>query len=340
MNRQRLGLLRSMGIALALAILAALSFTPGAMAAAGDSSYVSNATAALNCSDDRCGAVRNIPAGWITTLCWRDGGSEGSNSRWFRVTSGGVQGWINLSHFSQQATVPYCSDLQANELLFAGQTIWSASGGFHLAMQTDGNLVLYGPSGARWATMTSGSNYVAMQGDGNFVVYRVGGGALWSSGTGFGGGTTLAVQSDGNLVEYAPGYGAAWAASWHENAGARSGSNAAAADQSQCTYYALEQWKNNNASHSYPAFKYGANAGGWVPAINGWPAYPQPMSGAMVVWAGSPGHVAWVMGTAPDGRGGVNILITDRNYDNKGTTRPAVWLHADSGLMYIPDAWN
>ena len=41
-----------------------------------------------------------------------------------------------------------------------------------LAMQTDGNLVLYGPSGSRWASNTwSPANKLVMQDDGNLVMY-------------------------------------------------------------------------------------------------------------------------------------------------------------------------
>jgi hypothetical protein len=281
--------------------------------------------------------VQNIGPGWVTTVCWRDGGTDGSTTRWSRVIANGVQGWVNLSYIdsSHQASVPYCWDLKPNEALFPGEAVWSSGGRYELIMQGDGNLVEYGPSGARWASNTSGNNWAIMQGDGNLVVYRSGGGAMWSSGTAGFGGTYLAVQDDGNVVEYAPGYGAIWAASWHENAGARSGVNAAWQDPSQCTWYALEQWKNYTGEHNYPAFKYGANAGGWVQAINGWPAYRNPMTGSMVIWTGNPGHVGWVLAIYPDGRGGMNILVTERNYDLRGSTRTQ-WQHADPGLWYIP----
>jgi hypothetical protein len=55
----------------------------------------------------------------------------------------------------------------------------------------------------------------------------------------------------------------------------------------------------------------------------------------MVVWSGNPGHVGWVIAIAPDGGGGINILVTERNYDWRGSTR-TIWKHADPGLWYIP----
>jgi hypothetical protein len=59
------------------------------------------------------------------------------------------------------------------------------------------------------------------------------------------------------------------------------------------------------------------------------------MTGAMVIWTGNPGHVGWVLRMNSDGRGGKNILITDRNHDLHGSIR-TVWIHADPGLWYIP----
>ncbi|WP_329133692.1 hypothetical protein OG552_16695 [Streptomyces sp. NBC_01476] len=81
-----------------------------------------------------------------------------------------------------------------------GKAIWSTGtyghAGAYADMQSDGNLVVYGPGGgpstggALWSTGTYGhaGAYADMQDDGNLVVYRAGGGtstggALWSTGT-------------------------------------------------------------------------------------------------------------------------------------------------------------
>jgi len=95
----------------------------------------------------------------------------------------------------------------ANRTLRRGMTVRSGDGRYLLAMQGDGNLVLYGPSGrAIWATSWrtgawQSQEFVVFQGDGNLVTYG-GGRAIWASGTGGSGAGAFAVQSDGNLVIY------------------------------------------------------------------------------------------------------------------------------------------
>lgn len=96
-----------------------------------------------------------------------------------------------------------------------------------LAMQTDGNLVLYHSGYPSWSTGTDGSspdNHVIIQSDGNLVLYMSDGYPLWSSLTGplppraallaqgetvslgqtikTTNGNTFAMQTDGNLVLY------------------------------------------------------------------------------------------------------------------------------------------
>ena len=94
--------------------------------------------------------------------------------------------------------------------LTAGQAISSPNGQYTLKMQTDGNLVEYGPAGtALWASGTGGtgsSDHVTMQTDGNLVIYNSAGTALWQSGTGghTGSAYALDLQNDGNLVIYWP----------------------------------------------------------------------------------------------------------------------------------------
>ena len=99
----------------------------------------------------------------------------------------------------------------ATLVLTAGQSIESPNGRYRLVMQTDGNLVVYGPSGAQWATGTSvPHSYAAVQGDGNFVVYdRTDGSARWASRTS-GLYPRLAMQDDGNLILYAGSGAGLW----------------------------------------------------------------------------------------------------------------------------------
>jgi hypothetical protein len=98
----------------------------------------------------------------------------------------------------------------SSQLTQAGVTVWK----YFLSMQsTDGNLVLYAPSGAAlWNAGTQGNPnaYLVMQGDGNLVVYRQGGTALWSSRTYGHTNAYLVMQGDGNLVIFAQGGPALW----------------------------------------------------------------------------------------------------------------------------------
>lgn len=107
------------------------------------------------------------------------------------------------------------STLQPGETLAGSQSqsLRSADGHYIFVMQADGDLVLYGTSGALWSSGTVGNPgaWVGMQGDGNLVVYSPSNQALWSSGTAGNGGDHLGVQTDGNVVIYSAGAQALWA---------------------------------------------------------------------------------------------------------------------------------
>lgn len=133
-----------------------------------------------------------------------DGGADG---RWRAPTSdeyavpvgakqnfvGGVMTWR-----------AYSDSLAENRALATGGKLFSADERYQLVVQGDGNLVLYGPSGAVWATNTVGVTgaHLAMQGDSNLVLYDGAGRARWNSGTTTFKGAHLVVQNDGNLVVY------------------------------------------------------------------------------------------------------------------------------------------
>jgi len=101
--------------------------------------------------------------------------------------------------------------LMPGEVLHGGQSL--IDGPYTMAMQTDGNFVLYANGNqALWQSHTynnPGSD-VVMQTDGNLVVYSAGGQALWQSGTYNQPGDHLVVQNDGNAVIYTPSGGAPW----------------------------------------------------------------------------------------------------------------------------------
>lgn len=94
------------------------------------------------------------------------------------------------------------SGLEGGELLHPGEHLTSDGGRHVLAMQTDGNLVLYTGGAPRWATDTDGiaPQYLAMQTDGNLVLYAAGGTPIWSTFTDGQPGSHVRMQSDGNIV--------------------------------------------------------------------------------------------------------------------------------------------
>jgi hypothetical protein len=97
-------------------------------------------------------------------------------------------------------TTPSVDTLTAGGRLYPGQAVQSLDRRFALTYQTDGNLVLYGPGGARWSTQVfSSPGYAEMQVDGNFVVYASNGTPVWASGTSGARGASLVVHSDGQV---------------------------------------------------------------------------------------------------------------------------------------------
>jgi hypothetical protein len=75
---------------------------------------------------------------------------------------------------------------------------------YKFIFQQDGNLVLYTPQGkAIWATGTNGTaaNMLAVQTDGNVVLYN-NGRPVWATDTSGNLGAYLAIQTDGNIVVY------------------------------------------------------------------------------------------------------------------------------------------
>jgi hypothetical protein len=103
--------------------------------------------------------------------------------------------------------------LPAGSNLIIGRELTSADGTYRLAMQTDGNLVLYDGGGeALWSSRTAGKPVVqcAMQDDGNLVLDDQAGNAVWASGSAGHPGSHLVVQDDGNVVIYDPSNRPVW----------------------------------------------------------------------------------------------------------------------------------
>ncbi|HEU4715352.1 MAG TPA: PA14 domain-containing protein, partial [Candidatus Saccharimonadales bacterium] len=96
------------------------------------------------------------------------------------------------------------SVLNSGATLYKGDIIRSPDQRFYLIYQTDGNVVLRGPTGAAiWNNHKAGvaSTRLIMQSDGNLVLYN-GSTPVWSTGTNGHSGSYLQVQNDGNLVVY------------------------------------------------------------------------------------------------------------------------------------------
>jgi hypothetical protein len=105
-----------------------------------------------------------------------------------------------------------CGQIDPGHGLSRGQSWHSCDYRFELAMQTDGNLVVYSDGVATWSTGTNAANgdVVVMQTDGNFVLYDNHSHPLFASGSNGHAGSHLAIQDDGNMVVYS-GTHALWA---------------------------------------------------------------------------------------------------------------------------------
>ena len=96
------------------------------------------------------------------------------------------------------------TSLGVGQSLTINQGIYSPDGRYATILQSDGNLVTYGPGGARWNTGTSGKGgvLVVFQGDGNIVMYTSSWKAVWASWSRSSHAGLLVLQNDGNFVGY------------------------------------------------------------------------------------------------------------------------------------------
>ena len=111
------------------------------------------------------------------------------------------------------SSAPVAVAVRTDFVLTAGQQVASTSGAYRLVMQSDGNLVEYGPGNrAVWSSRTNGHRgaYLHMQGNGDAVVYAAGR-ALWHTRTAGYPGARLVVRNDGRTVVYARSGRALWA---------------------------------------------------------------------------------------------------------------------------------
>lgn len=101
--------------------------------------------------------------------------------------------------------------LKPGQHLATGESLRSPSRQYVLAMQSDGNLVLYVGKRPLWSSQTHGHGAVAvMAHNGDLVVRSHSGHRLWDSATAGHPGSHLVLQDDGNLVIYTPSGSAPW----------------------------------------------------------------------------------------------------------------------------------
>ena len=137
-----------------------------------------------------------------------------------KINSGSVSGYIHFKDIGSSSSLGGWSgvgglkfkgrnDLLQGQRLYGGEYILSNDGRFVLAMQDDGNLVVYHKNGHYWDSNTHGNPgaFAQLQYDGNFVIYNSSNKPLWNTETRDI--SRLVIQDDGNLVGYSDN-GASW----------------------------------------------------------------------------------------------------------------------------------
>jgi hypothetical protein len=164
----------------------------------------------INSNGDGTYTLANAGTGSPVASISSDSNSPGAQIVLTKWNSGSVsQSWL-LKPVA-------CGLLNSEQTMLVNDTIASCDGRFHLNMQGDGNLVLYGPAGSIYELQTNDNtdNHAIMQADGNLVIYGSTNVAKWSSGTQGHPGSYLAVTDTGDLIIYGPGGLKLWAKGTH-----------------------------------------------------------------------------------------------------------------------------
>ena len=95
--------------------------------------------------------------------------------------------------------------LHPGQRIGGGEALISPNGRYKVAMETDGNLVMYDVGKPVWGSNTAGSgaDVTEMRDDGDLVIYHEGDKPAWTTRTRGHQGATLALQDDRDLVVYA-----------------------------------------------------------------------------------------------------------------------------------------
>jgi YD repeat-containing protein len=125
------------------------------------------------------------------------------DNQWYKYDGADNRAYMS----SAGLNLPYqAAGLQPNTTLFQNQSITSADGRFVLALQYDGNLVLYQVQGFQplWWSGTYGSQAAILLniGNGNVAIFDPQFNILWQTNTNGYPNANLVLQNDGNLVLY------------------------------------------------------------------------------------------------------------------------------------------
>jgi GH25 family lysozyme M1 (1,4-beta-N-acetylmuramidase) len=153
-----------------------------------------------------------LPAGWQQWTVWQYAADAVNPGTGGGTSDGDVFNGTraDLAVFAREMQVRG-STAVSPQVIPGGTALTSPHDVYRLAMQADGNLVIYADHGRRgkggpiWALGTANSpgNQLSLQDDGNVLVLNAAGRSLWSTRTaGTGSGHVLAMQDDGNLVLY------------------------------------------------------------------------------------------------------------------------------------------
>jgi streptogrisin D len=229
------------------------------------------------------------------------------------------------------------STLMAGQSMAPGQNLWSPSHQYSAVFQTDGNLVVYGPTpgAVAWRSNTGGQGgtNIYMQTDGNLVIYAGFPNAVWSTSTwSSGSANRLVMQDDGKLVIYTSGDVPVW------SSGTRTGNTQDTLASGQSL------WANQNllsASGQYSAVLqgdgnfvvYGPTPGAvrWYSSTGGAgdASLVIQTDGNMVEYAGY--SVAWYTGTSGSGNGNRLVMRDDGNLILYSSSNVALWSNGHLG---------
>lgn len=147
-----------------------------------------------------------------TGKVWWQSGTSGTNANLLTLETVGnlvlynssfEAFWETHTHHTRDL-LGFANQSMRTARLYPGQQIETPDRRYKLLLQEDGNLVLYSPRGAIWASGTDGRSVanLSLLANGNLVLHDNDGNAMWQSRTAGAGASRLVLQEDGNLVLY------------------------------------------------------------------------------------------------------------------------------------------